>query len=80
VFTARYALIPYIKQIRFVFKGLNISETTKFIIGFHAFKELLRRRYPRGSCNRAGLQVDTDISEKGGASVFVVMELLPSRR
>jgi hypothetical protein len=24
VFTARYALSPYIKQIRFVFKGLNI--------------------------------------------------------
>jgi hypothetical protein len=23
VFTARYALSPYIKQIRFVFKGLN---------------------------------------------------------
>jgi hypothetical protein len=23
VFTARYALIPYIKQIRFVFKGLQ---------------------------------------------------------
>jgi hypothetical protein len=25
VFTARYALSPYIKQIRFVFKGLNGS-------------------------------------------------------
>jgi hypothetical protein len=25
VFTARYALSPYIKQIRFVFKGLNYS-------------------------------------------------------
>jgi hypothetical protein len=24
VFTARYALSPYIKQIRFVFKGLNL--------------------------------------------------------
>jgi hypothetical protein len=27
VFTARYALSPYIKQIRFVFKGLNIMMT-----------------------------------------------------
>jgi hypothetical protein len=26
VFTARYALSPYIKQIRFVFKGLNSAE------------------------------------------------------
>jgi hypothetical protein len=25
VFTARYALSPYIKQIRFVFKGLKIA-------------------------------------------------------
>jgi hypothetical protein len=28
VFTARYALSPYIKQIRFVFKGLNITQLT----------------------------------------------------
>jgi hypothetical protein len=27
VFTARYALSPYIKQTRFVFKGLNASIT-----------------------------------------------------
>jgi hypothetical protein len=27
VFTARYALSPYIKQIRFVFKGLNIPHS-----------------------------------------------------
>jgi hypothetical protein len=27
VFTARYALSPYIKQIRFVFKGLNNTES-----------------------------------------------------
>jgi hypothetical protein len=25
VFTARYALIPYVKQISFVFKGLNCA-------------------------------------------------------
>jgi hypothetical protein len=25
VFTARYALSPYIKQIRFVFKGVNLT-------------------------------------------------------
>jgi hypothetical protein len=25
VFTARYALSPYLKQIHFVFKGLNMS-------------------------------------------------------
>jgi hypothetical protein len=30
VFTARYALSPYIKQIRFVFKGL-ITNNSKFI-------------------------------------------------
>jgi hypothetical protein len=29
VFTARYALSPYIKQIRFVFKGLTVSYLTK---------------------------------------------------
>jgi hypothetical protein len=27
VFTARYALSPYIKQIRFVFKGLRMNVT-----------------------------------------------------
>jgi hypothetical protein len=27
VFTARYALSPYIKQIRFVFKGLMLRDT-----------------------------------------------------
>jgi hypothetical protein len=31
VFTARYALSPYIKQIRFVFKGLNILTVTTLI-------------------------------------------------
>jgi hypothetical protein len=31
VFTAQYALSPYIKQIRFVFKGLN-GLTLNFII------------------------------------------------
>jgi hypothetical protein len=30
VFTARYALSPYIKQIRFVFKGLNTLHTLKY--------------------------------------------------
>jgi hypothetical protein len=30
VFTERYALIPYIKQIRFVFKGLILKNSTRF--------------------------------------------------
>jgi hypothetical protein len=34
VFTARYALSPYIKQIRFVFKGLILLEVTN-AQGFH---------------------------------------------
>jgi hypothetical protein len=29
VFTARYGLSPYIKQIRFVFKGLNIGHISE---------------------------------------------------
>jgi hypothetical protein len=29
VFTARYALSPYIKQIRFVFKGLSMVPKTE---------------------------------------------------
>jgi hypothetical protein len=33
VFTARYALSPYIKQIRFVFKGLNLSTYLVFKFG-----------------------------------------------
>jgi hypothetical protein len=32
VFTARYALSPYIKQIRFVFKGLNQSTVPDSIL------------------------------------------------
>jgi hypothetical protein len=28
VFTARYALSPYIKQTRFVFKGLNVEHSS----------------------------------------------------
>jgi hypothetical protein len=33
VFTARYALSPYIKQIRFVFKGLMLfRETSLFVV------------------------------------------------
>jgi hypothetical protein len=28
VFTARYALSPYIKQIRFVFKGFHVAVRT----------------------------------------------------
>jgi hypothetical protein len=32
VFTARYALSPYIKQIRFVFKGLNHATNDSFLI------------------------------------------------
>jgi hypothetical protein len=31
VFTARYALSPYIKQIRFVFKGLNMITDTAHV-------------------------------------------------
>jgi hypothetical protein len=30
VFTTRYALSPYIKQIRFIFKGLNSELLKKF--------------------------------------------------
>jgi hypothetical protein len=42
VFTARYALSPYIKQTRFVFKGLNIpcgdmKQDTKFPSSFYAY-------------------------------------------
>jgi hypothetical protein len=33
VFTARYALSPYIKQIRFVFKGLNVVEMLRTACG-----------------------------------------------
>jgi hypothetical protein len=36
VFTARYALSPYIKQIRFVFKGLNL--TKNWILFKHTMK------------------------------------------
>jgi hypothetical protein len=32
VFTARYALSPYIKQIRFVFKGLKIGDFPFYIM------------------------------------------------
>jgi hypothetical protein len=32
VFTARYALSPYIKQIRFAFKGLIAGETVRRIL------------------------------------------------
>jgi hypothetical protein len=32
VFTARYALSPYIKQIRFVFKGLNFFTQEALVI------------------------------------------------
>jgi hypothetical protein len=32
VFTARYALSPYIKQIRFVFKGLILDHSTSWRI------------------------------------------------
>jgi hypothetical protein len=37
VFTARYALSPYLKQIRFVFKGLNncaILETKLYVCAY----------------------------------------------
>jgi hypothetical protein len=32
VFTARYALSPYIKQIRFVFKGLTVRNVTERLL------------------------------------------------
>jgi hypothetical protein len=31
VFTARYALSPHIKQIRFVFKGLNVPTVIRLV-------------------------------------------------
>jgi L-arabinose isomerase len=37
VFTARYALSPYIKQIRFVFKGLNNAAKIPFQIFNYCF-------------------------------------------
>jgi hypothetical protein len=40
VFTARYALSPYIKQIRFVFKGLNKPVSNK-----GKENDLLKRNY-----------------------------------
>jgi hypothetical protein len=39
VFTARYALSPYIKQIRFVFKGLNKELQRKTLKSIHVVKE-----------------------------------------
>jgi hypothetical protein len=41
VFTARYALSPYIKQIRFVFKGLNQIS----VAGYGAKKIISWRSY-----------------------------------
>jgi hypothetical protein len=38
VFTARYALSPYIKQIRFVFKGLIFQELVQFVVMDFIFK------------------------------------------
>jgi hypothetical protein len=44
VFTARYALSPYIKQIRFVFKGLRKNK--HFVRSFHLF---FQKRMPKNS-------------------------------
>jgi hypothetical protein len=40
VFTARYALSPYIKQIRFVFKGLNKPCTSMSLVTFFSSRAL----------------------------------------
>jgi hypothetical protein len=40
VFTARYALSPYIKQVRFIFKGLNAENQTQNFSGINLFKLL----------------------------------------
>jgi hypothetical protein len=40
VFTARYALSPYIKQIRFVFKGLKATKLFYQILQFGINKKI----------------------------------------
>jgi hypothetical protein len=38
MFTARYALSPYIKQIRFVFKGLNVCRVESLQLEFRSLE------------------------------------------
>jgi hypothetical protein len=51
VFTARYALSPYIKQIRFVFKGLNWNCMSKRITSSVQTKVLRSQRVCIVECN-----------------------------
>jgi hypothetical protein len=48
VFTARYALSPYIKQTRFVFKGLISSETADGFRGMWFTHEIFEVSHIRG--------------------------------
>jgi hypothetical protein len=46
VLTARYALSPYLKQIRFVFKGLTLSlRMATLVVALGAFKGFCLARY-----------------------------------
>ena len=49
MFTARYALSPYITQIRFVFRGLNESSVCG--MGIHAVFIRFRVLQMAGSCD-----------------------------
>jgi hypothetical protein len=40
VFTARYALSPYIKQIRFVFEGLKLHDFTVLLCNYCSFFDI----------------------------------------
>jgi hypothetical protein len=44
VFTARYALSPYIKQIRFVFKGLRKEERRLTVSDSRVLRKVLGRK------------------------------------
>jgi hypothetical protein len=64
VFTARYALSPYIKQIRFVFKGLKQSYMSS---GFHGDKNCVNSSR---SDNRVNCLKTSDVSETHSVSIL----------
>jgi branched-subunit amino acid transport protein AzlD len=78
VFTARYALSPYIKQIRFVFKGLIAS-----VLFVSCFKSVKIRDLTMVSvevavvgfvCRHAIWWTGVQVSEKLDASIFCVRD------
>jgi hypothetical protein len=79
VFTARYELSPYIKQIRFVFKGLiNICATTLIIMALYRYNasvESLRESCHIGKDATLSVYQSSDIRRKTGTHSAVGLVL-----